>query len=197
MRRELVTGGVAGGVWAAGLRAWMVTLVGDESTFTWRGTVGFLVLPSVVVGGAIGSAVGMRKRSDARYRRALIGAPGILALAPLVMPGAVQRLVQTGQGSGAMGMVSLGMLGAAGLSGRGRWRAAAKVVGLAPAVAIWLAPPMRPEIAPSKALGFVSDASFSFLYLVMVYAFSLLLRPAEKGVHSVERSKPQGEIVST
>jgi len=43
-------------------------------------------------------------------------------------------------------MVSVAMFGAAGVSGRGAWRIPAEVLGPAPAVAIWLAPPMRPDV---------------------------------------------------
>ena len=46
MHREVTIGVVGGTLWALGLRAWMVTLVGDESTFTLRGTVLGLLLPS-------------------------------------------------------------------------------------------------------------------------------------------------------
>jgi hypothetical protein len=153
------------------MRAWMVTLVGDESTFTLRGTLLGLVLPSAVVGGLIGVAVALHKRGQ--HRPALIASPVILALAPLALPGAISQLAATGQGSGAMGMVSLAMLGAFGLTGQGWWRRVTAVVGLAPTVAIWLGPPMRPEIARSTTLGIVSAATFSLLYLVLVYACSL------------------------
>ena len=120
MQREVAIGAVGGTLWACGLRAWMVTLVGEESTFTLRGTLMGLVIPSAEVGGLVGAAVALHKRGQ--HRPALIASPLILALAPLALPGAIGQLVATGQGSGAMGMVSLAMLGAFGLTGRGRWR---------------------------------------------------------------------------
>ncbi len=78
-------------------------------------------------------------------------------------------------------MVSLAMVGAAGLTGRGRWRVPASVVGFAPAVAIWLGPPMRPELARSTPLGIISAASFSLLYLALVYACSLPMSKDRRG----------------
>ncbi len=58
----------------------MVTLVGDESTFTLRGTLLGLVLPSAVAGGLLGVAVVRHMRGE--HRPALIASPLILALAP-------------------------------------------------------------------------------------------------------------------
>jgi hypothetical protein len=179
MRREVTIGAVGGTLWAYGMRAWMVTLVGDESTFTLRGTLFGLVLPSAVVGGLLGASAALHKRGGGRP--ALIASPAILALAPLALPGAISRLATTGQGSGAIGMVSLAMVGAHGLTGQGRWRVPSAVVGLAPAAAIWLGPPMRPEIARTTQLGIVSAASFSLLYLVLVYACSLPMSKDRRG----------------
>jgi hypothetical protein len=161
----------------------MVTLVGDESIVTLRGTVLGLVLPSAVVGGLLGVAVALHKRGQ--HQPALIASPLILALAPLALPGAIGQLVATGQGSGAVGMVSLAMLGAFGLTGQSWWRRLAAVGGLAPAVAIWVGPPMRPEIARSTPLGIISAASFSLLYLMLVYACSLPMSK-ERRVRPVE-----------
>jgi hypothetical protein len=73
-------------------------------------------------------------------------------------------------------MVSVAMLGAAGISGRAAWRVPARVLGLAPAVVIWLAPPMRPELDPSTPFGAVSAASFSLLSLSLVWACALPMR---------------------
>lgn len=176
MHREVVIGGTAGMAWACGLRAWMATLVGAESSLTLRGTVVGLVGPAALVGGALGSAVVRRRRGDQRFRAALIASPLLLAAAPLTLPGAIGQLTATGQGSGAIGMVSVAMIGAVGVSGRGAWRIPAGVLGLAPAVAIWLAPPMRPELDRSTALGAVSAASFSLLYLALVCACALPMR---------------------
>ena len=78
-------------------------------------------------------------------------------------------------------MVSLAMVGAAGVTGRGAWRVPAGVLGLAPAVAIWLAPPMRPELEPSTRLGALSAAAFSLLYLALVGARAQPMRQPTQG----------------
>ena len=90
-------------------------------------------------------------------------APLLLAAAPLTLPGAIKQLLATGQGSGAV------------------WRVPAGVLGLAPAVAIWLAPPMRPELEPSTPLGAVSAAAFSLLYLTLVWVCAQPMRQPTQG----------------
>jgi hypothetical protein len=119
-------------------------------------------------------------RGDQRFRKALIASPLLLAAAPLTLPGAIKQLLATGQRSGAVGMVSLAMLGA-GVTGRGAWRVAAGVLGLGPAVAIWLAAPMRPELEPSTRLGVLSAAAFSLLYLALVGVCAQPMRQPTQG----------------
>jgi hypothetical protein len=68
MQREVPIGAVSGTLWACGMRVWMVTLVGDQSTFSLRGTLFGLVLPSAVVGGLLGG-----RRGSAQARPASTG----------------------------------------------------------------------------------------------------------------------------
>ncbi|SDR87485.1 hypothetical protein [Agrococcus carbonis] len=97
--RAAAAGAAAGFVWIGALRVWMAMLVGPESTVTWR-TGPFVLLPGTLIGAAHGVAAGRRAHGDrvppaARWSL-------VLFAAPLLLPGAVRKLVTTGIGSGAL-----------------------------------------------------------------------------------------------
>ena len=118
---RVCAGVVAGLAWSAGMRAWMVEIAGDESTFSWVGTFGFVLVPGAVVGGLLGWAARRRDEGPVsrRTRRLLVAAPLLLSVA-LVDPSNLQRIFTTGEGTGALGIVGVGMLGGYALGGHGR-----------------------------------------------------------------------------
>lgn len=113
-------GAVCGLAWSAALRGYMVELVGDESTFTWSGTFGALLLPGAVTGGLLGWAEHLRRIGPPSRWRLLALAPLTFAFAPMLIPGAVTTLATTGMGSGAIAVGLMGIVGGYALSGRGR-----------------------------------------------------------------------------
>jgi hypothetical protein len=115
----LAIGGVCGLAWAASLRGFMAQIAGAESSISWGGTFGWILLPGVVTGLLFGSA---------EYLRRTGGRPGWrwLALSPLVfasvlVPGLLDpaTMFQGGIGGGAIGVPIYGILGGYALSGRG------------------------------------------------------------------------------
>ena len=114
-----VLGAIGGVAWAASLRGWMAELVGFESTFDWIGTFGLILLPGAVVGLLLGLADYARRTGGRRGWRWLALAPLLFGVAPLVQPGAIERLADSGIGSAGMGIAVLGILGGFAVSGRG------------------------------------------------------------------------------
>ncbi|WP_084103245.1 hypothetical protein [Demequina sp. NBRC 110056] len=114
----VAVGTVTGVTWAAALRAYMIELAGPVSTFTWWGTFGAILLPGAVAGGLLGWA----------WSRATLGrpsawfalAPAVLAVAPMLEPGALADLLTQGLGGGAIGVVLVGLAGGYALGSRGR-----------------------------------------------------------------------------
>lgn len=118
---------------------------------------------------------------------------GVLALAPLAVPGVLATLVSTGQGSGALGMVSLAMLAGHSLSGRGsRWRrSAAGLLGFAVVPAVWLAPPITPQVEQSTPAGAIAALTFSTLFVGLAVACAIPMRdPAPAGEGQVAPTMP-------
>jgi hypothetical protein len=175
--RTVLVGAGCGLAWSGALRGWMTALAGPESTVTWTGTVGGVLLPGTVVGGLLGWAQA-RRRAGSPPSGWLVASPALLGLAPLAVPGVLQSLVTTGQGSGALGMVSLGMLAGYSLSGRGsrRSRAAAGVLGFAVVPAAWLAPPMTPELDPTTPMGALAALTFTTLFVSLAVACAVPMR---------------------
>lgn len=116
---RIATGALLGLTWGAGFRAYMSELAGGASTFNWVGTFGAILVPSALSGAALGLAEDLRRNGGAPNWRWLAAAPVTLAVAPLLLPGAVPVLVTTGMGSGAAWVVLTGVLGGYGLSGHG------------------------------------------------------------------------------
>ncbi|MDF2143839.1 hypothetical protein [Knoellia sp. p5-6-4] len=123
----VVVGGLAGLVWAAGFRSWMVQLVGDDSTFSWM-TFTLLLLPGTAVGALLGWAAHGRP-GRTRTARWLALSPLLLSSA-LLDPTIFEQLITSGIGSGSLMVVATALAGGFVL-GRRRWsvlRVAAAVV---------------------------------------------------------------------
>lgn len=112
-------GALCGLAWSAALRGYMVELAGVESTFTWSGTFGALLAPGAVTGGLLGWAEHLRRTGPPTGWRWLALAPLTLAVAPMLLPGAVSALLTTGIGGGALAVAGMGIVGGYALSGRG------------------------------------------------------------------------------
>ena len=155
------------------------TFAGLESTITWAGTVSGVLAPATVVGGLLGWAEA-RRRAGKPPSGWLVASPALLGLAPLAVPGVLASLVTTGQGSGALGMVSLAMLAGYSLSGRGsrRRRTAAAVLGFAVVPAVWLAPPMTPDLDPTTPYGALVAMTFTTLFVGLAAACAVPMRAA-------------------
>jgi predicted ester cyclase len=93
----VAVGAVCGLAWSAALRGYMVELVGSASAFTWSGTFGALLLPGAVTGGLLGWAEYLRRTGPPRGWRWLALAPLALAVAPMLLPGAVTTLARFGR----------------------------------------------------------------------------------------------------
>ena len=113
-----LVGAGCGLAWSCALRGWMMVIAGPESTVTWAGTFGGVLAPAAVVGGLVGWAEA-RRRAGKPPSRWLVASPLLLGLAPLAVPGVLNSLMTTGQGSGALGMVMLAMLAGSSTAGRG------------------------------------------------------------------------------
>jgi hypothetical protein len=176
--RSVVVGAVLGVAWSASLRGYMAQLAGPESQVTWLGTFGGVILPGAVVGALLGWA---------RHRRGagpawLAWSPLLLAVAPLTLPGAIPTLVTTGMGGGAIGLTLLALLGGWSLSGRGpRWaRIPAGILAYALVPAVYLGPPMRPELDPATPYGAWVATLVSALFVLLSLASAIpMRRPTE------------------
>ena len=115
-------GAICGLAWAAALREYMSEISGAASTVEWAGTFVGVLLPGVIVGGALGAASVLRP--EGRQRVALrwcAAAPLAFAVIPMLLPGLLWALVTTGLGGGAVGVALGGLAGGYALGGRRRW----------------------------------------------------------------------------
>jgi len=174
-----LAGAGCGLAWASALRGWMVAVAGSESKVTLAGTVGGVLAPGTVVGGLLGWAE-WRRRAGRPPSGWLVASPTLLWLAPLAVPGVLAGMVATGQGTGAVGMVSLAMLAGSSLSGRGRpWRrVTAGVLGFAVVPAMVLGPPIAPHLDTSTTAGALAAVSFSALYVALAAGCAIPMRSA-------------------
>ncbi len=121
--RAVAIGAAVGLAWALALRSWMTHLAiqfNDWPRFTWEGTFLAVLLPAAVVGALIGwnSATGV---GNSRGRRWVMWSPVLLAVGPaLLADDFVGTLMDTGEGSGALGVVIIGICGGFAISDRGR-----------------------------------------------------------------------------
>jgi hypothetical protein len=112
-------GAIGGIAWAASLRGWMVELVGSASSFAWIPTFAQILLPGAIVGLLLGVADYLRRTGGRRGWRWLAIAPIAFTIAPLLSPGALESLVTTGLGGGAVAVTLIGILGGLAVSRRG------------------------------------------------------------------------------
>lgn len=178
-----VTGGaVCGLAWSAALRGYMVELVGAESTFTWSGTFGALLLPGAVTGGLLGWAEHLRRVGPPRRWRLLALAPLTLAVAPMLIPGAVTTLATTGMGGAAIAVGLMGIVGGYALSGRGRrWPrvvCGAAGVGFAAALAATVPGISDPPLSFTDPRGAWAALLAGSLYAVLALGCSIPQRSA-------------------
>jgi hypothetical protein len=172
-----LVGAGCGLAWSCALRGWMMAVAGPESTVTWAGTFGGVLAPAAVVGGLLGWAEA-RRRAGKPTSGWLVASPVLLGLAPLAVPGVLDSLMTTGQGSGALGMVMLAMLAGSSTAGRGgrRRRLAAGVLGFAAVPAWWLAPPMTPDLDPTTSYGALVAMTFTALFVSLAAACAVPMR---------------------
>jgi hypothetical protein len=180
MRRvvgPVALGAVLGIAWSAGMRGYMAQLAGPDSRVTWLGTFAGIIAPAAVVGGLLGWAH-HRRGAGLGGPAWLAWTPLLLAVAPLTIPGMISTLVATGQGSGAIGITLLAMLGGWSLSGRGPgWaRIPAGMLAYALVPAAFLGPPMRPELDPATPYGAWVATLFSALFVLLSLACAIPMR---------------------
>jgi hypothetical protein len=119
----VAVGGLLGLAWAAGMRGFMAQIVQEDSSVSWSGTFGYILLPGLVIGLLLGWAEHLRRTG---------GRPGWrwLALSPLLFaavlfsegPLGVLGIFEDGLGGGAIGVPLYAMAGGYAISGRGsRW----------------------------------------------------------------------------
>lgn len=135
----VLLGGLCGVAWAAGLRGFMAQVAQEESSVSWSGTFGYVLLPGLLIGLLLGWAEQLRRAGGRPIRR-------WLALSPLLFaailfshgPQGLWGIFEDGLGGGAIGVPLYAMAGGYALSGRGRrWgRLVCGVVALS-AVPIW------------------------------------------------------------
>jgi hypothetical protein len=135
----VLLGGLCGLAWAAGMRGFMAQIVQEESTVSWSGTFGYILLPGLLIGLLLGWAEHLR-RSGGRHRWRWLALSPLLFTAILFSDGplGVLGLFEDGLGGGAIGVPLYSMAGGYAISGRGpRWgRLAAGLLALT-AVPIW------------------------------------------------------------
>lgn len=192
----IVVGTVCGIAWAAGFRGYMVELAGAASSVDWVGTFGAILLPGAITGGLLGWAEALRRGGGRRGWRWLALAPLALAIAPLLMPGAITALLTQGLGGGAIAVALIGLVGGYGLSGRGPlWaRIIAGVLGAAFLAALVLAAPSigGPRLAITEPRGaWVAVLAASFI-VVLALAASIPQRRVIPPACDVHPVRPRG-----
>ena len=172
----VLLGGLCGLAWAAGMRGFMAQLVQENSTVSWSGTFGYILLPGLLIGLLLGWAEHLRRSGGRRRWRWLALSP-LLFTAILFSEGplGVLGLFEDGLGGGAIGVPLYAMAGGYAISGRGpRWgRLAGGLLALT-AVPIWALTVESfagPDLAVTTPRGlWVAVYYYSFLALLMVAA---------------------------
>jgi len=135
----VLLGGLCGLAWAAGMRGFMAQLVQEDSSVSWSGTFGYILLPGLLIGLLLGWAEHLRRSGGRRRWRWLALSP-LLFAAILFSEGplGVLGLFEDGLGGGAIGVPLYAMAGGYAISERGpRWgRLAGGLLALT-AVPIW------------------------------------------------------------
>lgn len=134
----VAVGAAAGLAWSAALRAVMWEVAGATARVDTAGTLGFVLLPGVVIGAVLGWAHWRRRSGPVRHRVWLAWTPMLFAAVLLKDPAALVGGFKGGIGLAAVAVPGICMIGGYGLSG-GRSRAlrAACLVVLAACVPVW------------------------------------------------------------
>jgi len=172
----VLLGGLCGLAWAAGMRGFMAQLVQEDSSVSWSGTFGYILLPGLLIGLLLGWAEHLRRSGGRRRWRWLALSP-LLFAAILFSEGplGVLGLFEDGLGGGAIGVPLYAMAGGYAISGRGpRWgRLAGGLLALT-AVPIWALTVESfagADLAVTTPRGlWVAVYYYSFLALLMVAA---------------------------
>ena len=172
----VLLGGLCGLAWAAGMRGFMAQLVQEDSSVSWSGTFGYILLPGLLIGLLLGWAEHLRRSGGRRRWRWLALSP-LLFAAILFSEGplGVLGLFEDGLGGGAIGVPLYAMAGGYAISGRGpRWgRLAGGLLALT-AVPIWALTVEAfagADLAVTTPRGlWVAVYYYSFLALLMVAA---------------------------
>jgi hypothetical protein len=115
----ILLGGLLGLAWAAGMRGFMAQIVGAESSVSWSGTFGYILLPGLLIGLLLGWAQHLRHKGD--HRRAWLALSPVLFAAVLLKDGpqGVLGIFDDGLGGGAIGIPLYAMAGGYAIAGRG------------------------------------------------------------------------------
>lgn len=115
----LVVGGVCGLAWAASLRGFMSQIAATDSTVSWLGTFGWILLPGVITGALLAWAEHLRRIGGRRGWRWLALAP--LSFASVLLTGLTDpgSMFEGGIGGGAIGVPLYAMAGGVAISRRG------------------------------------------------------------------------------
>jgi hypothetical protein len=172
----VLLGGLLGLAWAAGLRGFMAQVVRGDSSVSWSGTFGYVLLPGLLIGLLLGGAEHLRRTGGRRRWRWLALSP-LLFTAVLFSEGPLEVLgiFENGLGGGAIGVPLYAMAGGYAISGRGpRWgRVTCGALALT-AIPIWALTVESfagPDLAVTTPRGlWVALYYYSFLALAMVAA---------------------------
>jgi len=163
----------------------------DDSSVSWAGTSGYVLLPGLVVGMLLGWAEHLRRTGGRRGWRWLALSP-LLFTAVLFSHGPLQVLgiFEDGIGGGALGVPLYAMAGGYALSGRGpRWGRAMCGVLVLTAVPIWALTAESiagPDFVVTNPRGFwVAVYYYSFL-AVFSLAAAIPHRAANTARHAVQ-----------
>ena len=193
---SVLIGALLGIAWAAGFRAYMVELAGDESTFSWYATFVGLLGAAGIVGGLLGLADHIRRTGGRPHWRWLALSPLILALLPLTVPGTLALLSQ-GIGTAGIGVAIIAIGIGYAFGGRGRtWlRSVIGVVAFAAVVALVAMTPVISEGRVSFAeprgawAGTLALTSILVLGLATSIPFRPVLGPGRRLAESTTRSR--------
>lgn len=172
----VLLGGLCGLAWAAGLRGFMAQIVHEDSSVSWSGTFGYILLPGLLIGLLLGWAEHLRRTGGRRGWRWLALSP-LLFAAILFSEGPLEVLgiFEDGLGGGAIGVPLYAMAGGYAISKRGpRWgRLACGVLALTviPIWALTVESFAGADLAVTTPRGlWVALYYYSFLALFMVAA---------------------------
>jgi hypothetical protein len=170
--RITLCGAALGLVWGAGLRGWMAVLAGEQSRYTWSGTVLGVLLPATLVGATLGWAEQARRKGGRRAWRWAALSPLLFIVMPALVQADFVAQLQTGLGTGAIGTALVGMVGGHALSGRGpRWaRAASRTT----SAAVILATIVGTSVSGAEPRLHPPSPTNAFLALTLLALLSLL-----------------------